>query len=299
MRKIKLMSIDPESVVDSISSFVVSFVLENNKKGYVIGLSGGIDSSVTATIISNAFEEYNKNNDNKLFLKGFILPSNINSNDEYRRAVFLAEKLDFPYEFVSIQSVVDQYDNIIFELKENKYHRGNLISRVRANFLHTFASLEDKLVAGTGNRDEDFGIGYYTLFGDGAVHISPIGNLPKRLVYQVAEYLDVDKSIISAVPTAGLEPGQSDFFDLGYSYFFVELVTSALYQKFTLNDLYEHPQILDVANKDLKKYKEVFGRQKFSSVKSMVDDVYRRHKIALKKARLVSPKIAPIPYTFS
>ncbi len=298
MKKIKLMKIDPEIVVDSISSFVVDFVLENNKKGYVIGLSGGIDSSVTATIISNAFKKYNENNDNKLFLKGYILPSNINSKSEYERAVLLAEKLNIPYEIVNIQNVVDQYDNIIPKLKENKYHRGNLISRVRANFLHTFASLEDKLVAGTGNKDEDFGIGYYTLFGDGAVHVSPIGNLPKRLVYQVAEYLGVDKSIINAVPTAGLEPGQSDFFDLGYSYFFVELVTSALHQNFSLEDLYEHPQILEVANKDLKKYEEVFGMQKFSSVKSMVDDVYNRHLTALKKASLVSPKIADFKYSF-
>ena len=69
-------------------------------------------------------------------------------------------------------------------------------------------------VIGTGNRDEDYGVGYYTLFGGGAVHLSPIGNLPKRMVREMAAYLGFD-DLAERVSTAGLEPGQTCFKDLG------------------------------------------------------------------------------------
>jgi len=79
------------------------------------------------------------------------------------------------------------------------------------------------LVVGTGNKDEDFGVAYYTLFGDGAVHLSPIGNLPKRLVREMAAYLGFD-DLAGRVSMAGLEPGQTSFKDLGCDYEFAEVV---------------------------------------------------------------------------
>ncbi|MBI5698415.1 MAG: NAD(+) synthase, partial [Thaumarchaeota archaeon] len=111
----------------------------------------------------------------------------------------------------------------VFSIFEYNYHKGNLMSRIRANVLSTRAATENKTVAGTGNKDEDFSIGYYTLFGDGAVHISPIGALPKRLVRQMASYLGFS-NLANRTPTAGLEPGQTDFRDLGYDYDLVEIV---------------------------------------------------------------------------
>ena len=81
------------------------------------------------------------------------------------------------------------------------------LNEIRAVVLHTKAATENKAVIGTGNKDEDYGVAYYTLFGDGAVHLSPIGNLPKRLVREMAAYLGFD-DLSGRVSTAGLEPGQ-------------------------------------------------------------------------------------------
>jgi NAD+ synthase len=89
------------------------------------------------------------------------------------------------------------------EAFDSIFHKGNMIARVRANVLSTKAATEKKIVAGTGNKDEDFGIGYYTLFGDGAVHLSPIGGLSKRLVREMASFLGLGGHIVNRVPTAG------------------------------------------------------------------------------------------------
>ena len=167
------------------------------------------------------------------------------------------------------------------------------MSRIRANVLSTKAAHEGKSLAGTGNKDEDFGIGYYTLFGDGAVHLSPIGGLSKRLVYEMASHLGYE-DIAKKLPSAGLEPGQTDFKDLGYGYDLVELVCEGLEQGFSREELGKHSQIKPLVEKQQKQYKEMYGQEKFSDSYQVVDDIMRRHKIADAKARIIHPPIAPV-----
>jgi len=171
------------------------------------------------------------------------------------------------------------------------------MSRVRANILSTAAAIENKLVAGTGNKDEDFGIGYYTLFGDGAVHISPIGGLSKRLVREMATYLGFG-DLANREPTAGLEPGQTDFGDLGYSYDLVELLSCGLEQGLNHQELRKHSVIKAMIERDMGVYTKKYGRSKFTAVDAMVDDYLGRHKIALHKAKIISPAIAPVSLQF-
>ena len=230
MKKIKLATMDCKQVCREIGDFVIDAVMETASSGCVIGLSGGVDSSTAAALIKTGFDRHNEKNNQKLELVGYILPSRVNRSQDEADAETVARSLGIRYEIHSIENLVESFESTNPEAFENKFHKGNMISRIRANVLSTKAATENKILAGTGNRDEDFGIGYYTLFGDGAVHLSPIAGLPKRLVREMAAFLGLDKKIIHREPTAGLEPGQSDFKDLGYDYDVVEIVTEGLDQ---------------------------------------------------------------------
>jgi len=243
MNEIKLPQINCETVCREIGDFIIDTVKKTESTGCIVGLSGGVDSSTTAALIKSAFDRYNSNSEDTLELVGYILPSSINKMEDAKDAETLARKLGIRYEIHTIEKLVEAFKTTNPEAFEENYHRGNLISRVRANVLSTKAATEHKILAGTGNRDEDFGIGYYTLFGDGAVHISPIAGLSKRLVREMAAFLGVADTIIQRDPTAGLEPGQSDFKDLGYDYDVVELITAGLEQGFSKKELCEHEQI--------------------------------------------------------
>ena len=175
------------------------------------------------------------------------------------------------------------------EAFDKEYHIGNMTSRIRANILSTKAATERKLVAGTGNRDEDYGVGYYTLFGDGAVHLSPIGNLPKRLVREMATYLGIEGYFVNREPTAGLEPGQTDFKDLGYSYDTAEIVLRGMELGIEPRDLIDHSQIKKQIEPEIN-----YEGAKFSSVHDVIEDIFYRHIVAKAKAEIVNPPIAPI-----
>jgi NAD+ synthase len=245
-----------------------------------------VDSSTTAALIKRAFERHA---DAKYELVGYILPSHLNKQDDIKDAEGVAQFLGIRWETHSIEAPVEALRATNPEAFDFIFHKGNMISRVRANVLSTKAATENKIVAGTGNKDEDFGIGYYTLFGDGAVHLSPIGGLPKRLVREMAGYLGLGDHIVNRVPTAGLEPGQSDYKDLGYDYDVVELVSEGHVQGFTSAELGRHEPIVTVVENQLAHYRKVFGAFKFTRVQQVVEDVLRRHEIAKGKMKIIHP----------
>jgi NAD+ synthase len=289
MNLIKLPRIDCETVSREIGDFVIDSVLGVGTTGCVVGLSGGVDSSTTAVLINRAFVRYNEKNDNRLELVGYILPTRINKKADIQDAETLVKSLDIRHEIHSIEKLVDTFKITNPEAFEENYHRGNLISRVRANVLSTKAATEHKTLAGTGNQDEDFGIGYYTLFGDGAVHLSPIAGLSKRLVREMALFLGIDETIVNRVPTAGLEPGQSDYKDLGYDYDVVELVTEGWKQEFTAKQLATNAQLAPLVEKQIAHYRSVFGTPQLDSIDKVIDDIHRRHRTARGKVKIVHP----------
>jgi NAD+ synthase len=284
--RIRLPRMDCMTVSREIGDFVVEQVTLAGATGCVVGLSGGVDSSTTAALIKRAFDRLPPA---ACELVGYILPSSLNKQEDIRDAEALAQTLGIRYEVHSIETPVDAFRQTNPEAFESIFHKGNLISRVRANVLSTKAATERKLVAGTGNKDEDFGIGYYTLFGDGAVHLSPIGGLSKRLVREMASFLGLDRAIVERVPTAGLEPDQSDYKDLGYDYDVVELVSDGFDQGLSVEALCAHEQILPLVERQLNHYRSVFGRPKFASAADVVRDVLCRHEIAQGKMRIIHP----------
>jgi NAD+ synthase len=287
---------DCEKVCGEIGDFVIGQVSATGTTGCVVGLSGGVDSSTTAALIKRAFDRHAAA---KYELVGYILPSSLNKQDDINDAQAVARHLGIRCETHSIEKPVEAFRATNPEAFESIFNKGNMISRVRANVLSTKAATEKKIVAGTGNKDEDFGIGYYTLFGDGAVHLSPIGGLSKRLVREMAAFLGLDPAIVSRVPTAGLEPGQSDYKDLGYDYDVVELVSEGYGQGFTVAELSRHPQIVAVVETQLAQYEKVFGKAKFTSVEQVVVDVLRRHEIAKGKMKIIHPPSPAISLTYA
>ncbi|MGD9173447.1 MAG: NAD(+) synthase [Desulfobacterales bacterium] len=301
MKAIKLASMDCEQVSKEIGDFVITVVQQATSSGCVIGLSGGVDSSTAAALIKHAFERYNANrakDQQTLELVGYILPSSVNVSLDETDAVSVAKHLGLRFEIQSIEALVESFKSTNPEAFESKFHTGNMISRIRANVLSTKAATENKILAGTGNRDEDFGIGYYTLFGDGAVHFSPIAGLPKRLVREMAAFLGLDAQIIQREPTAGLEPGQSDFKDLGYDYDVVEMVTEGLVQGCFKDELISHPQIVPLVEQQIQHYQSVYGTKKFDAVKAVVEDVLNRHEQAKSKMKIIHPPTPQITLSY-
>jgi NAD+ synthase len=286
MKRIKLPRMDCGKVSGEIGDFVIGQVTVTGTTGCGVGLSGGVDSSTTAALIKRAFDRHTAAT---YELVGYILPTNLNNQDDIKDAEGVAKYLGIRCETHSIEKPVEAFRATNPEAFDSIFHKGNLISRVRANVLSTKAATERKLIAGTGNKDEDFGIGYYTLFGDGAVHLSPIGGLSKRLVREMAAFLGLGGHIVNRIPTAGLEPGQSDYKDLGYDYDVVELVTEGVAQGFSAAELRRHDQIVPVVENQIRHYPTVFGSVKFTSVEQVVADVLRRHEIATGKMKIIHP----------
>ena len=124
------------------------------------------------------------------------------------------------------------------------------------------------------------------------MHLSPIGNLSKRLVFQMARYLGF-KETASREPTAGLEPGQTDFKDLGYHYDAVELVLEGKRQGFSPEQMVNHKQVIEMIEPQLE-------YSKLKSVKDVVYDILRRHHdIALPKMDIIHPPAAKITLRYA
>jgi NAD+ synthase len=288
MKEIELQKIDYEKTADEIGDFIVDQIVTIGFTGGILGVSGGVDSTVVAALTKRAFDKYNLTAEKKLELVGYLMPSKVNDPADLEDGMKVVERLNMRHEIVEIQPMVDTYSIIDKQTAENAYEKGNLMSELRALVLHRKAANEKKLVVGTGNHDEDFGVGYYTLFGDGAVHMSPISALSKRCVREMARFLGFS-DLADRVPTAGLEPGQTDFGDLGYSYDFVELISAGKAQGFSEDGLRIHEQVKELFEKEKVDYAKVYGKAKFETLDEALNDLFFRNKIAIAKANIISP----------
>ncbi len=200
-----------------ISGFIVSWlqtkIKETKQRGFVVGISGGIDSAVTSSLCA------------KTGLSVLVLNIPIlQASDQYGRSEELIAGLIKNFKNVSSHMV--DLTNVFKKLKEtlppeakSELALANNRSRLRMITLYSFANSNSCLVCGTGNKVEDYGIGFFTKYGDGAVDLSPIGDLVKSEVYELASYLDLPESIQKAIPTDGLwEDDLTDEEQIGASY---------------------------------------------------------------------------------
>lgn len=259
-KRILKAKINSEQVASEIENFIVSQVIKAKAMGGIIGLSGGIDSTTVAWLARSAFNKYNTENPDKTTLKlyGLILPAGRNGFSDVKDAMVIVKDLGIECKIINISPVLEERKKLNPGIFNKKYHYGNAAARERMIHLYGEAADKNLLVLGTGNKDEDYGIGYFTKYGDGGVDISPIGNLPKRLVRTLAYQIGIPYKTVHREPSARLWAGQTDKDELGYYYDpHIETVIEGFEQNYTRKEIYEmtgfdYEIIDDIRNRHIK-----------------------------------------------
>ena len=200
--------IDLNEQVELIVKFIKKQLAAAGFSKLIIGLSGGIDSSVTVALCVKAVGKEN--------VFGVMLPYHKSHPDSLIDALKVAEVLGIKHEVIDISPMIDSYFEK-YAIKADILRRGNRIARERMCVLYDLSAKYRDLVAGTGNLSELM-VGYCTQYGDSACAFEPIGHLYKTEVYKIAEILDLPKSVITKKPTADLWEGQTDEDEMGITY---------------------------------------------------------------------------------
>ncbi len=203
--------------VEKVARFIVSWLNEYcsnaGMQGFVVGVSGGIDSAVTSTLCAMT----------GLSVLALNMPIH-QAKDQVSRAAMHIAWLEsrFPNvkgKNVDLSLVFDAFCKALPSGIMDGLTKANTKARIRMTTLYAFAGHHKMLVAGTGNKVEDFGIGFFTKYGDGGVDLSPIADLTKTEVYELGKHLGVGRDILDAPPTDGLwEDNRSDEDQLQASY---------------------------------------------------------------------------------
>ena len=202
-----------KNIDKKISDWLSSYLNDNNLDTFVIGISGGIDSAVVSTLCAMT--------GHKTFV--VVMPIHQNKN-ETDRGVKHCEWLKKKYPNVininvDLSSTFDHFKSIFPININNKLALANTRARIRMSSLYLISGNNNGIVVGTGNKVEDFGVGFFTKYGDGGVDISPIADLMKSEVYEVGKSLGIIDTILSAKPTDGLwDDERTDEDQLGISY---------------------------------------------------------------------------------
>ena len=227
----------------NISQWLKKYLEDNNLDTFVVGISGGIDSAVTSTLCAMSDR------------KTIVITMPIHQNpDETNRGIDHCNWLSKKFKNVDTLNInlSETYD-IFIKSMPSKYNDklayANARARIRMSTLYLVAGNSNGLVVGTGNKIEDFGVGFFTKYGDGGVDISPIADLMKSEVYNLGKKLNIIESILTAKPTDGLwDDGRTDEDQLGVSY--DELEWAMSYKGKIIDE--EQQKILDVYYKHRK-----------------------------------------------
>jgi NAD+ synthase len=205
-----------EKVTNHIVNWLKDYATKAGVNGFVIGISGGIDSAVTSTLCA------------KTGLNVLCVEMPIHQAESHvTRAQEHIKQLKVRFENISdtranLTPVFEEFKTEVFfdgDQKTVDMALANTRARLRMTTLYYYAGLYNLLVAGTGNKVEDFGVGFYTKYGDGGVDLSPIADLLKSQVYELGEFLEVPESIMQAQPSDGLfGDARSDEDQIGASY---------------------------------------------------------------------------------
>ena len=197
-----------------ISNWIKTYVdqMPNKAQSLVIGISGGIDSSVSSTLCALTG------------IKTIVLTMPIRQKDDQhdlslKHQEWLKKKFkNVEAHTVSLDKLFDSFSSSLKEF-DNEHGFANSRARLRMTTLYQVAAANKGIVVGTGNKVEDFGVGFYTKYGDGGVDISPIADCNKTDVWELGNELGILKEIIDAPPTDGLwDDGRTDEGQLGFKY---------------------------------------------------------------------------------
>ncbi|MEH7344600.1 ammonia-dependent NAD(+) synthetase [Bacillus sp. JJ1532] len=214
--------IDPKEEVRNRITFLKEYLIKTRAKGYVLGISGGQDSTLAGKLAQLAVEELRKEDHEAMFI-AVRLPYGVQGDEEDAKLALSFIKADREYVF-NIKSAVDdilhEYNSIVINNSLSDYQKGNVKARMRMIAQYAFGGESGLLVIGTDHAAEAI-TGFYTKFGDGGADVTPLTGLTKRQGKALLKELGADERLYLKVPTADLldlKPGQADETELGISY---------------------------------------------------------------------------------
>lgn len=222
---LELNKIDFKKIVEEIIKFIVKIVEEAKANGVVVGLSGGVDSSVVATLCVQGL--------GKDKVLGIIMPTEFTPQKDIDDALDIAKWLGIKTEIVNIQSISEAFFKALrIDEKDLKQRipMANIRARIRMIILYYYANLNNYLVAGTSDRSEIL-IGYFTKYGDGGVDFLPIAHLYKTQVRKLAEYLGIPSRIAHKPSSPQLYPGHKVTDELPIDYEKLDPILVGLFDK--------------------------------------------------------------------
>ena len=197
-----------EGTEQIIEKFLSEKLRKTGAKGYVLGVSGGIDSAVVLRLCARAV--------GKKKVLALLMPEKDSPKEDLLDSIDICKREGVDYKVVDITGPVESYRKTIKE-KIDRKSMANIKARSRMIVLYHYANTDWRLVVGTSNKSELL-VGYFTKFGDGAADLEPIGDLYKTEVWQLAKDVGIPDKIIKKAPSAGLWKGQTDEGELGITY---------------------------------------------------------------------------------
>jgi NAD+ synthase len=224
----KVLDINPDTVETAIISFIKDVCTKINRKGIVLGVSGGVDSAVIAALSTKAMGKAN--------VLALHMPERETQREVDNKDVgLLAEKFGFQLKTVDLTEILETMYRIIPNFdKEGRVSRGNLKARLRMMILYYYANSRNLIVVGSSDKSETM-IGYCTKWGDSAADLFPIMDLYKTQVYLLATHLGVPSRIIQKPPTPALWPDQKAEAEIGMDYATLDVLLYGLEHFMSIN----------------------------------------------------------------
>ncbi len=195
-------------LADALRRFLAEELRAAGLAGYVVGLSGGVDSAVAAALAAGAVGADR--------VHALAMPGPTSSAESLRDARAVADALALRLDVVDLSAAAEALAGAL-GARADRVRFGNLLARLRMTTLYDRARTVPALVLGTSNKSEIL-LGYSTLFGDGAASVQPLGDVWKTHVFELARTLGIPSSVVDKAPTADLWPGQTDAGELGFDY---------------------------------------------------------------------------------
>lgn len=203
------MSLDPATVRARLVAFLRAYREDALAAGFVVGVSGGVDSAVVAALAAEAVGRER--------VLGLLLPHKTSDPMDAAHGEAVCRHLGLPHERIDITPLVDAAEAACATHVVRGMGQNNLRPRARMMILYAHAAATDRLVLGTGNKSELL-TGYFTKWGDGAADVYPLGDLYKTDVWALARELGLPRDVVEKAPSAGLYSGQTDEAELGIRY---------------------------------------------------------------------------------
>jgi len=253
------LSLDFAKVTSYLTKRIKEYIEESRKAGGIIGLSGGIDSSVTTILLSKATKNFHI----------LLMPSSSTSKKDIEDAMKIIKNLNAEdkYTLINIDNITENFSNLV--KTTDKIIIGNIKARIRMILLYAFAQKMNYLVIGTGDKSEIM-LGYFTKYGDGGVDVLPIGDLYKTQVRMLGKYLGIPEDIVNKPPSPALWEGQTAEGEIGLDY---ETIDSILYLKF--EEMREIGEISEMTNTDQEKIQKIINMVKTSQHKRLPPEIFR------------------------